>query len=202
MGTRGGFGFRVDGVDKIGYNQYDSYPSVGGLNTLEGLRAMLAERGTEGMRELVRAVRLVTNDSKPTKEDVQKLAAVTDLGVSEQSTDDWYCLTRMTHGDIKAMAECGYILDSADFLNDSLFCEWAWIVNLDERTLECYRGFQKRKHDKGRYGPLVVKPADWKPKYKGDTFWYPVALVQSWGFEDLPTDEQFQKFWSRRKAWY
>ena len=31
-----------------------------------------------------------------------------------------------------------------EFAADSLFCEWAWVVNLDNKTLEVYRGFNKK----------------------------------------------------------
>lgn len=41
--------------------------------------------------------------------------------------------------------------DSATFLKDSLFCEWAYIINLDTEELEVYEGFNKRPDAPGRY---------------------------------------------------
>jgi hypothetical protein len=46
------------------------------------------------------------------------------------------------------------MIDSHTFLVDSLFCEWAYIINLDENVLEIYRGFNKEPSDKGRYASL------------------------------------------------
>jgi hypothetical protein len=38
-----------------------------------------------------------------------------------------------------------------DFLFDSLFCEFAYIINLDENILEFYIGFNKNPEADGRY---------------------------------------------------
>ena len=45
--------------------------------------------------------------------------------------------------------------DSKDFLADSLFCEYAYIINLDTGMLEFYRGFNQNPNGKGRYAKLV-----------------------------------------------
>lgn len=35
MSTRGAYGFRIDGQDKITYNHFDSYPDSLGVNLLQ-----------------------------------------------------------------------------------------------------------------------------------------------------------------------
>lgn len=35
------------------------------------------------------------------------------------------------------------MIDDSEFLNDSLFCEWTYIINLDNEQFEVYRGFNK-----------------------------------------------------------
>lgn len=200
MGTRGSFGFRIDGTDKTMYNHFDSYPSCLGLNVLQTLRERLS-RGEGALLAQMRAVRVITGDTEPTPEDIAALAPYTDLSVSEQSTSDWYCLTRQLQGDTGAVLDAGVMRGDRGFMNDSLFCEWAYIINGDDRTLEAYRGFQSRKHSKGRYA-IQGRPADWTPSYKGQKFYYPVALVHAWSFDALPTDAEFATFWRRRKAWF
>ena len=47
--------------------------------------------------------------------------------------------------------------DNSEFLRDSLFCEYACIVNLDDRVLEIYRGFNKNPEGNGRYASQYIK---------------------------------------------
>lgn len=42
-------------------------------------------------------------------------------------------------------------IDSKEFLSDSLFCEWAYIINFDEEVFEIYKGFNKDESAYGRY---------------------------------------------------
>jgi hypothetical protein len=140
MGTRGLYGFYRDGVTKATYNHYDSYP--------EGLGAVIVDflRSTS-IHELNRIfdnIILIDEHSKPTEEQIENCAPFTNLGVSNQSTDDWYCLLRNAQGGLDAYKEgLKYMIDSQGFIQDSLFCEYAYIINLDDNVLEIYEGFQK-----------------------------------------------------------
>ena len=44
------------------------------------------------------------------------------------------------------------------FLHDSLFCEFAYIVNLDKEVLEFYIGFNKNPQADGRYASFYSEP--------------------------------------------
>jgi len=75
--------------------------------------------------------------------------------------------------DFQGCIEIGQMVDGIDFIKDSLFCEWAYLINLDRGVLEVYRGFQ-HKPAKNRYAltkdELAVIKADLKAKGKGE--WY------------------------------
>jgi len=174
MGTRGFTGFVVNGAEKIAYQQYDSYPSGVGVEVLSFLKAypeLLAK---------ARDLKVVDENSKPSPADVKALEPWTDLGVSAQSTYDWYCLTRLSHGDPAAILTCGYLLDAHEFAQDSLFCEWGYLIDLDAMTFEVYQGFQKQPHSAGRFA---------QRESEGD--YYPVALLVSYPLAGLPDEEQF-----------
>lgn len=184
MGTRGAFGFTINGIDKVSYNQFDSYYEGRGLDTVRALRTILKTHGEAWLRERVAALKVVTDEMKPTAKDIAALAPWTDLNVSEQSTQDWYCLTRKAHGDIQAILEMGYLRDAKSFLSDSLFCEYAYLINCDTRKLEVYRGFQKKPHTKGRFAHLVVV----EEHRTGSDQYYPVALHTAYDFDKLPAN--------------
>lgn len=196
MGTRGAFGFRIDGEDKVTYNHFDSYPSGLGEKILKGI----AGRSLESMRRTARQIVLVNDDTPPTQEQINASAKWTNLGVSAQKVEDWYCLLREAQGDIgawlKGKKPLRIMYDGADFLVNSLFCEYAYIVNLDEGVVEFYRGFS-HKPVRGRYGKL-----EWKPEHRKDkpTEYWGVRLVSKTKLEDIVTPEQRKavlKKWDR-----
>lgn len=176
MGTRGALGFRLDGKDYVTYNHWDSYPEGLGQEIVDWLKTV---KLTE-VKAKVKSLTLLSESDKqvpPTEEQKNKLKKYADLSVSARSLDDWYCLLRNTQGDPDAILKAGYMMDGSSFLADSLFCEWAYIVNLDEKTFEVYKGFQDKKHNKGRYASM--------PKREE---YYPVALVGTFPLAKIPND--------------
>lgn len=178
VGTRGVTGFRLEGVDKIAYQQFDSYPSGVGQGVVKDLHGLLKDR-TE-TEAAVRSLSLVSDETPPNAEQIAKLAEFTDLRVSKQTTNDWYCLLRETQGEPARILKAGYIQDSLSFMADSLFCEWGYIANFDDSVLEVYRGFQKSPHENGRYANMSVA--------KEDRGYWPVALVGTIPFDLIERD--------------
>ena len=180
MGTRGCMGVRVDGQDKLTYNHFDSYPDGLGDDMVKDIKKLLVE-GQKTLRAQALALQLVDENAKPTAEQIAKLNQFADTRVSSGSTEEWYVLLRNLQGKFADTLYAGIMIDSHEFLKDSLFCEWAYIVNLDEQTFEVYQGFQRKPHTAGRYAALPVKQ-ETKPGY--DTY-YPVALVATIPFDKL-----------------
>lgn len=61
------------------------------------------------------------------------------------------------------------MVDSSEFIKDSLYCEYGYIINLDTNVLEFWRGFQQESQDDNRYGNNVLNP------YVGG--YYPCKMV-------------------------
>lgn len=186
MGTRGALGFRVNEQDHITYNHFDSYFSGLGKDVLNWLRAELAAGEEAAIKERAAELRHVDENASPTAEDFVQFQHLHDGMVS--SGTDWYSLLRGMQGDPAAILAAGVMTDAHKFMADSLFCEYAYIVNFDTRELEVYQGFQRKAHKAGRYAAAVKKPRGWKPKYEGQDFYYPVKLVAAYSFDQLPTD--------------
>jgi hypothetical protein len=196
MGTRGFIGIVIDGDVKISYNHYDSYPEGMGLSVLGWVTANrhALTCGTHrdvsgGPVDLARKLQVVSSDSVPTPAQIKRLTRFANLGVSEQSVNDWYCLLRECQGDIAATLEAGVIVDASAFPADSLFAEWGYIIDMDDPSgacLEVYRGFQHAPHTLGRFhaAPLPDAPHRTDP-------YYPVALCGAWSLNALPTGDEF-----------
>lgn len=184
MGTRGIMGVRIDGQDKLTYNHYDSYPDGLGEAMVKDIRSLIK---TKKMETQARGITFIDPEIKPTPNQIAKLNPYTDLGVSNQSTSDWYCLTRKLQGNLKDTLAAGLMDDAKDFMNNSLFCEWAYIVNFDDGLFEVYRGFQTDlKDQKGRYAVKHKPP--FEPSYKGQEQYFPVALIATFPLKDIPKD--------------
>lgn len=171
MGTRGCYGFRKDRIDKLSYNHMDSYPSELGVQIAEYCR----DHSFTKMAADFDAIGMVDQESMPTAKQ-QKVLGKYFKKVGTGRADDWYALLRGTQGDIAEAAKCGFMIDNHKFMLDSLFCEWAYVVNLDTGMLEVYKGFQG-DGDKviGRYkGEQPASPS----KYWG------VSLVAKIPFSD------------------
>lgn len=134
MSTRGFLGFKVNDNDTrkgniFGvYNHYDSYYSYMGIKMLNAYKTT-------------------------TKRDFK---LVFDSYEWVEDCNDCY------EGDalklIKGYCSDDRVPNDVDFLNDGLFCEYAYIYNIEADTLEIYRGFfnkpQSKEFEKLGYQPF------------------------------------------------
>lgn len=156
MSTRGLYGLRKNGIDKCTYNHSDSYPDWLGKEILE----FCARNSIEKLSRLFDNIEIVSEGSTPTEEQIEicKKAGYVNLSVSSRNETDWYCLLRNLQGNFNAYTKCiedntkVFMTNGSDFIQDSLFCEYAYIINLDDEVLEFYEGFQKEPQVDNRYG--------------------------------------------------
>jgi hypothetical protein len=187
MGTRGLMGFRLNGVDKLCYNHSDSYPDGLGDDVNAELQIILLDFTFTGIVEMVEKIRMVTEDEPVTEDDITRLKEYHASWASSGAATEWYSLLRNLQGKLRDTLTSGIMLEYGGFINESLFCEWAYIVNLDTRKLEVYKGFQTKKlKNAGRYMAASRKPRGWKPEYAGQEFYYPCALIAEFSFDALP----------------
>ena len=171
MGTRGVYGFRKNGKDKLTYNHMDSYFSYLGRDIINFVK----ETPIEELHKIYDNLILVKESDIPTKEQWEHLnkcgiekpeKSVYTLEKKENDIIDWYSALREFQGDL-CIYKSGlkYMTNSNDFIKYSLFCEYGYIINLDNNSLEFWIGFQRRPQKNNRYGTT---------KYEG---YYPCKLL-------------------------
>ena len=181
MGTRGVFGFRVNGEDKVNYNHMDSYPDGNGMAILRFLHDF--RDGKSPVEKLAGA-----GLKRDWIAELREAAAV----LTEACEGD---LTQYSGCDMWATLSCGLHGGYIEFILNSLMCEWGYIINLDDELLEVYQGWQLAPHEKGRYAHRTenLEYRRMLRAGRGNAYeeYYPCALVASWPLKDLPDEELF-----------
>ena len=195
MGTRGltcvvwGDEFKV-----AQYGQWDHYPSGQGVHILSFLRCVMSDPARiEEFFQRIEALSWYTEE--------ELIETWKEVGVDATTQDNvpWDLakkyfklfpeLSRDTGGkilDYIMLGDVTKVIDDHDFAADSLFCEWAYVIDLDAMNLEVHGGWQKEPHTNGRFAGLDPELPEWR----GERY-YPVTLLRTYSLDDLPSDEQF-----------
>ncbi len=148
MSTRGYYGIRKNGELKGTYNHWDSYPSGLGKDLVETINKIKKEDRIKVLSDTFDYIKLVDDDTPPTKEqrDMCLKANTVDLHVGGCSLDEWYCLLRKTQGDLGFYINrvIPYMENGNDFVDDALYCEWGYIIDLDKNKFEVIYGYEGR----------------------------------------------------------
>ncbi|KAF4635452.1 hypothetical protein G7Y89_g2648 [Cudoniella acicularis] len=144
MGTRGLLGLIIKGKRHGAYNHFDSYPSGLGSEIAKFILSLTPEEWDE-MAKLVEGITWVKEGEKPSKELQERYSSLgfADLQVSNRALEDWYCLLRKVQFDKTLPAiksgNLKHLVESIDFLKDGLFCEWAYFIDFENKTLETFK---------------------------------------------------------------
>lgn len=139
MGTRNLTAVYLDGQYKVAqYGQWDGYPEGQGITVLTFLRDKM---DLELFKEALRNSSYIPSEEltalwKQYGADENGLVTMED---SDRMMEDHPEFSRNTGAGILEMvqnhSEGMKLQDSIDFAADGLFCEWAWVIDLDAGTL-------------------------------------------------------------------
>lgn len=200
MGTRNLTCVWLDGEPKVAqYCQWDGYPEGQGLTALRFLKSNFFYR--PALEAQVR--RLI----EPDEEIMKTLYA--EVGHDTETSNGWISFDKAQefksrwphlHRDFGAnileyvqrleeKPEGGtvdfYHSNEVEFAGDGLFCEWAWVVDLDLGTFECYGGFGKKKLLKREKFAKYAKPVPDPLPYADYQHYQPIRLLAFWKLDEL-----------------
>lgn len=150
MGTRHLVGVIYNNEMKVAqYGQWDGYPEGQGATVLEFLRTA----DLSVFKEKLSNCTYITDEKKIREMYVMagdkpdNISGFVECSVAEKFKEMWPSLSRDIGAGILEYiynSESEVLLkNSEDFLEDSLFCEFAYILNLDNNTLICHTDGKK-----------------------------------------------------------
>lgn len=182
MGTRHLIAIVLDKKIKVAqYGQWDGYPSGNGRALAKAIVNIIR---TAQLQDFITRVRKC---SFATQEQLEEEQRKVDAGQPFPKQ-----FSRDTSAEIVGMildSPGGLLLkDSSEFARDSLFCEWAYVIDLDTSSFEIYKGFQTEPHDQGRFSNLEpnLEPAGY----------YPVKLIKTINIFDLEKHLTYGNIWN------
>ena len=189
MGTRSLIAIYYDGEYKVAqYVQFDGYPEGQGVGCLNNVNSLNYEKFKNNLKK----VRFVDEEKdKKWLEEYDKNApehpGQPDLRTPEQKR--WFesYISRRVGSDIITnifeSEEDEIILYShINFANDSLFCEWGYVIDFDKMTFEVYKGYNKT--------PLNKNERFYSENNDKDGY-YPIKHVKSFDLDALPIEKDF-----------
>lgn len=195
MGTRHCVVAIVDGEHKIAqYGQWDGYPTGQGRTICNFIQN---EMDLEKFRNALRETRFLEQSEiySMWKEnvgvDLEASGGTVEWGLAQKFGEIHPELSRDTGADILALVQNGVrgLKNSIDFVKDSLFCEYAYVVDTDNEVLEVYSGFNKEPVPEGeRFSDLEAYTG---ARVDGDRY-YPVKLLTK-----VPFAEATEEFMER-----
>ena len=190
MGTRSLIAVQLDGEYKIAqYSQWDGYPEGNGIKCLHFLRDEMNE---QTFRDSLSKLRWI--DRERLNQIFYDYGGSEDGFIAVNKADKFYQafpeFSRNTGTNILKMVQDATITtnclqNSIEFAASSLWCEYAWVIDLDKRTFEAYEGYNKTE--------LTEQDRFYFLRDCEDDEFHGVKLFHSWSLDDLPTDQDFLK---------
>lgn len=187
MGTRNlTMVINKEGETKVAqYGQWDGHPSGQGVEALQFLHECDLNKFNESLRNIV----FITQEEAEEINEMSDWLSVypwlsRDLGakILDAVYSGKFKRKNYPYEDEIINCEIDKLQDRSDFANDSLFCEWAYVVDLSKNTFEVYEGFVKEpiKEDERFYAGK-----------SNDSGYYPIKMVKSFDLSSLPSVNEF-----------
>ena len=181
MGTRNLTVVHKNGQYKVAqYGQWDGYPEGLGVTLLNFLKSVNMQSFKTAIDNVSFLVEEEFNEIN------KKIDSMKEALLGYEWQKDYPYLSRDCGGDIlnhivfKGVTK---IRNSLEFAADSLFCEWAYVIDLDTNKFEIYEGFNKEKLSENERFYFL------EDKSEGE--YHPVRFVKAYDIDNLPEEKEF-----------
>lgn len=200
MGTRHVTFVVQDGKYKVAqYGQWDGYPSGQGITVRDFVSLLQETVYYDTFSEKVKKLSFLTGNGA---DELYRSVGIDPssefiTGEEKKRFDDKYPhLSRDTGADVLSQilnsTKPLKLQDSTDFAHDSLFCEYGYVIDLDERVFEVYVGHNREPDEPdARFYKSVEDHKAELPPYRADLEYYSIKKVIEWGFDDIPSEDEF-----------
>src|SRR5208337_4572860 len=147
----------ADGKYQIAqYGQWDHYPSGQGITALEFCREHLsAQEGRDAFKAKLANVKFSEVEAELEGSTYERVVSDFSMPVGDEAFGRKTKKIQYPYAGRDTGAEILELVfkstatvclnDSIGFAGESLFCEYAYVVDLDKKTLEVFKGFNQRK---------------------------------------------------------
>lgn len=207
MGTRHLTMVQLGGTYRIAqYGQWDGYPEGQGQTVVKFLNTVKTKKALAAFAAKVAALKTLTDAEVATrwKEVGADDSGMVSMTISDKFKEKYPHLQRDCGAEILQLVNEGKATEvSLDigFVKDSLFCEWAYVIDLDAGTFEVFKGFNTH--------PLAKTARFYSDGYKSDErakrdkkfdiipgefyHYYPIRLKRKYSLKEIPSVQTFLK---------
>ena len=181
-------------VKVASYGQYDGFPNSLGIKLLKFFGN---PANTENLRKILPKVRLWNDKDQKQQDEFLESIGCTNGILNDKQKEEFKKRYPFRYRERYGRLREGQILevllefhhldelattDAYYFASDSLFCEWAYVIDYDTNTFEVYKGLNTSGiSEEDRFFPL----------YDGENDYYPVKILASFPLDDLPDENEF-----------
>lgn len=189
MGTRHLICVVKDGDYKVAqYGQWDGYPSGQGVEVLEFLRGIDSDKFLTGLSATYQPTdEQIAAWWKEVGHEIGSNNGFVSHAIAEQYKEKHPSLSRDAGSKILEMiqnaTESIPVNLYLKFAAESLFCEWAYVIDFDKGTFEIFKGFNKH--------PLALSERFYGLESDDASGYEPVKLRKLYSLDGLPTSEEF-----------
>lgn len=176
------------------YGQYDGFPDSLGVKLL---KFFSNPANTENLKKILPKVRLWNEKDQKQQDEFLESIGCTNGILNDKQKEEFKKRYPFRYRERYGRLREGQILevllefhhldelattDAYDFASDSLFCEWAYVIDYDKNAFEVYKGLNTSGiSEENRFFHL----------YDGENDYYPVKILASFPLDQLPDENEF-----------